>query len=52
MRDALAKAVGNLDGKSRLMTGIRGFVPLDEADYAPIAEDLKRCGSLALADQP
>jgi len=52
MRDALAKAVGNLDAKSRLMTGIRGFVPLDEADYAPIAEDLKRCGSLALADQP
>ena len=49
MRDALVKAVDHLDEKNRLMTGICGFVPLDEADYATIAEDLKRCGPMALA---
>jgi len=48
MRDALAKAVDDVDEESRAMLGIRGFVPRDEEDYAPIAEDLARCGWLSL----
>ena len=49
LRDALAKAVDDVDEKSRTMLGIRGFVPLEERDYAPIADDLERCGSIALS---
>ena len=48
MRDVLTKAVDDVDEKSRTMLGIRGFVPRDEKDYAPIAEDLARCGWLSL----
>ncbi len=48
MRDSLAKAVDDVDQKSRVVLGICGFVPLDEEDYAPIAEDLVRCGWLSL----
>ena len=48
LRDALAKAVDDVDEKSRTMLGIRGFSPLDEKDYSPIANDLKRYGSEAL----
>ena len=49
MRDALAKGVDDLDKESQAMLGICGFVPLDEKDYAPIADDLKRYGSVVLA---
>ena len=52
MRDVLAKAVDDVDEKSRTMLGIRGFVPRDEEDYAPIADDLARCGSLTLPASP
>jgi len=52
MRDALAKAVDDIDEKSRVMLGICGFVPLDEEDYAPIAKDLERCGSISLSVSP
>ena len=48
MRDVLAKAVDDVDEKSRTMLGIRGFVPRDEKDYARIAEDFARCGWLSL----
>lgn len=48
MRDAIAKAVDDLDENNRTMLGIRGFLPLDEKDYAPIVDDLKRYGSEAL----
>ena len=52
MRDALAKAVDDVDEESRAMLGIRGFVPRDEEDYAPIAKDLERCGSISLSASP
>ncbi len=52
MHNALAKAVDDVDEKSRAMLGIRGFVPRDEADYAPIAKDLERCGSISLSASP
>ena len=52
MRNALAKAVDDVDEKSRAMLGIRGFVPRDEEDYAPIAKDLERCGSISLSASP
>jgi len=52
MRNALAKAVDDVDEKSRAMLGIRGFVPLDDKDYSPIAKDLKRCGSISLSASP
>ena len=52
MRDALAKAVDDVDEESRAMLGIRGFVPLDDKDYAPIAKDLKRRGSISLSASP
>ena len=48
MRDAIAKAVDDLDENNRTMLGIRGFLPLDEKDYSPIVDDLKRYGSKAL----
>ncbi|HCK75740.1 MAG TPA: phosphate ABC transporter substrate-binding protein [Gammaproteobacteria bacterium] len=48
MRNAFPAAVDDLDEKSRAMLGIRGFVSLDEADYAPTVGDLRRCGSNAL----
>jgi len=34
------------------MLGIRDFVPLDDKDYAPIAKDLERCGSISLSASP
>jgi ABC-type phosphate/phosphonate transport system substrate-binding protein len=49
MREALASAVENLDENSREVTGIRSFQPLDDAAYAVIANDLRRCGNLALS---
>jgi len=52
MRDALAKAVDDVDEESRSMLGIRGFVPLDDKDYTPIANDLERCGSISLSVSP
>jgi len=52
LRDALAKAVDDVDEKSRTMLGIRGFVPLDDKDYAPIAKDLERHGSISLSASP
>ena len=52
LRDALAKAVDDVDEKSRAMLGICGLVPLDEEDYAPIAKDLERCGSISLSASP
>jgi len=52
LRDALAKAVDDVDEKSRTMLGIRGFVPLDDKDYAPIAKDLERHGSTSLSASP
>ena len=52
MRDALAKAVDDVDEKSRAMLGIHGFVPLDHKDYTPIANDLERCGSISLSASP
>ena len=52
MRDALTKAVDDVDEKSRAMLGICGLVPLDEEDYAPIAKDLERCGSISLSASP
>jgi len=48
MRDAIAKAVDDLDENNRATLGIRGFLPRDEEDYAPIVDDLKRYGSAAL----
>ena len=48
MRDSIAKAVDDLDENNRTMLGIRGFLPLDEKDYSPIVDDLKRYGSAAL----
>ena len=48
MRDAIAKAVDDLDENNRATLGIRGFLPRDEEDYAPIVDDLKRYGSKAL----
>ena len=52
MRDALAHAVDNLDEKSRTMLGIHDFVERDESDYAPIAKDLERYGSISLSARP
>ena len=52
MRDALAGAVDDLDEKSCAMLGIQSFMACDESDYAPIAEDLARCGSLSLSVSP
>jgi len=52
MRDALARAVDDLDEKSCTMLGIHDFVAREESDYAPIAEDLARCGSLSLSAGP
>ena len=52
LRDVLAKAVDDVDEKSRAMLGIHGFVPRDEEDYAPIAKDLERCGSISLSASP
>ena len=52
MRDALARAVDDLDEKSCTMLGIHDFVAREESDYAPIAEDLARCGSLVLSAGP
>ena len=52
MRDALAGAVDDLDEKSCAMLGIQSFVACDESDYAPIAWDLARCGSLSLSVSP
>ena len=52
MRDALARAVDDLDEKSCTMLGIHDFVAREESDYAPITEDLARCGSLSLSVGP
>ena len=52
IRNALTKAVDDVDEKSRAMLGIRGFVLRDEEDYAPIANDLERCGSILLSASP
>jgi ABC-type phosphate/phosphonate transport system substrate-binding protein len=49
MRKALASAVANLDENSREVTGIRSFQPLDDTAYEVIANDLRRCGHLALS---
>ena len=48
MRKALVSAVENLDENSREVTGIRSFQPLDDTAYEVIANDLRRCGNLAL----
>jgi len=48
MREALASAVAGLDENTREVTGIRSFQPLDDTAYAVIANDLCRCGGLAL----
>ena len=52
LRDVLAQAIDDVDEKSRAMLGIHGFVPRDEEDYAPIATDLERCGSISLSASP
>ena len=52
MRDALARAVDDLDEKSCMMLGIHDFVAREASDYAPIAEDLALCGSLSLSVGP
>jgi len=52
MRDALARAVDDLDEKSCTMLGMHDFMAREESDYAPIAEDLARCGSLSLSAGP
>ncbi len=52
MRDALAGAIDDLDEKSCAMLGIQSFVPRDEEDYTPIANDLERCGSISLSVSP
>lgn len=52
MRDALARAVDDLDEKSCTMLGIHDFVAREESDYAPITEDQARCGSLSLSVGP
>jgi len=49
MREALASAVTGLDENTRAVTGIRSFQPLDDTAYAVIANDLHRCGDLALS---
>jgi ABC-type phosphate/phosphonate transport system substrate-binding protein len=49
MREALASAVTGLDENTRTVTGIRSFQPLDDTAYAVIANDLRRCGDLALS---
>ena len=49
MREALASAVTGLDENTRTVTGIRSFQPLDDTAYAVIANDLCRCGDLALS---
>jgi ABC-type phosphate/phosphonate transport system substrate-binding protein len=49
MREALASAVENLDENTREVTGIRSFQPLDDTAYTVIANDLRRCGDLALS---
>jgi len=49
MREALASAVENLDENTRAAAGIRSFQPLDDTAYAVIANDLRRCGNLALS---
>ncbi|MBT5981350.1 MAG: PhnD/SsuA/transferrin family substrate-binding protein [Acidiferrobacteraceae bacterium] len=49
MREALASAVAGLDENTRAVTGIRSFQPLDDTAYAGIANDLRRCGDLALS---
>lgn len=49
MREALASAVAGLDENTRAVTGIRSFQPLDDTAYAVIANDLRRCGDLALS---
>ena len=52
MRDALIRAVDDLDEKSLTKLAIHGFVARDESDYVPIAEDVARCGSLSLSAGP
>ena len=52
LRDVLVQAVDGVNEKSRAMLGIHGFVPRDEEDYAPIATDLERCGSISLSASP
>ena len=49
MREALANTVTNLDEDTRTLSGIRSFQPLDDTAYAVIANDLRRCGELALS---
>ena len=49
MREALASAVENLDENTREVTGIRSFQPVEDTAYEVIANDLRRCGDLALS---
>jgi ABC-type phosphate/phosphonate transport system substrate-binding protein len=49
MREALVSAVAGLDENTRTVAGIRSFQPLDDTVYAVIANDLRRCGDLALS---
>lgn len=49
MREALVSAVAGLDENTRTVAGIRSFQPLDDTAYAVIANDLRRCGDLALS---
>ena len=48
MRAALAAAVIALDDNTRALTGITGFLPLDDTAYLLIVDDLYRCGDLSL----
>lgn len=42
MRRALHAAIGSLEPHLREALGIRGFIPLQPADYAPLADGLRR----------
>jgi len=48
MRAAIAAAVTALDENTRELTGITGFLKLDDTDYELIEDDLRQYGDLNL----